>query len=49
MMVGWMMEDGRWKMKNGIPIVFIIKGTRIPLVFVKVLLFIPLDFIINLY
>ena len=32
-----------------IPIVFVIKGTCIPLVFVKFLLFIPLDFIINLY
>jgi hypothetical protein len=32
-----------------IPVVFIIKGNYIPLVFIKFLLFIPLDFIINLY
>ena len=36
-------------MENGIHIVFVIKGTYIPLVFIKVLFFIPLDFIINLY
>lgn len=34
---------------DGIPVVFIIKGNYIPLVFIKVLLFIPLDFIINLH